>query len=213
MNEIALVRSLTTLTGDHEQGNYLMHTSFTQLNSIRHPGLGAWAAHALPKKATSLPANVLIGSSAGHPGSGFLPANIAPVPIPNAAAGLENTKSPSYLADDQFKHRMSLANQYDQTFKRAYDSRLIEAYDQTYREAVRLMSSPELKVFDIKQEEKRFARCTVKMRSAKDVCSRGDWFKRCCASSKLNLGRGIIIKTFSLAFRRWSKISITLSGH
>ena len=155
MNEIALVRSLTTLTGDHEQGNYLMHTSFTQLNSIRHPGLGAWAAHALPKKPGSLPSNVLIGSSAGHPGSGFLPASIAPVPIPNPSVGLENTKSPSYLADDQFKHRMSLANQYDQTFKRSFDSRLIEAYDQTYREAVKLMSSPELKVFDIKQEDEK----------------------------------------------------------
>ena len=155
MNEIALVRSLTTLTGDHEQGNYLMHTSFTQLNSIRHPGLGAWAAHALPKKPGSLPSNVLIGSSAGHPGAGFLPASIAPVPISNPSIGLENTKSPSYLADDQFKHRMSLASQYDQTFKRSYDSRLIEAYDQTYREAVKLMSSPELKVFDIKQEDEK----------------------------------------------------------
>jgi hypothetical protein len=155
MNDIALVRSLTTLTGDHEQGNYLMHTSFSQLNSIRHPALGAWAAHALPKKASNLPGNVLIGSSAGHAGAGFLPATIAPVPISNASLGLENTQSPSYLADDQFKHRMSLANQYDQTFKRAYDSRLIEAYDQTYREAVKLMSSPELKVFDIKLEDEK----------------------------------------------------------
>jgi hypothetical protein len=155
MNEIALVRSLTTMTGAHEQGNYLMHTSYMKLNSIRHPAMGAWAVHASPKRAGSLPSNVLIGSSAGHPGSGFLPAAVAPVPIYDASIGLENTQSPSYLADDQFKHRMSLANQYDQTFKRAYDSRLIDAYDQTYREALRLMSSNELEVFDIKQEDEK----------------------------------------------------------
>ena len=83
---------------------------------------------------------------------------------------------------------MSLASQYDQTFKRSYDSRLIEAYDQTYREAVKLMSSPELKVFDIKQRTKRFARCTAKTRSAKVVCSRVAWFKPECDSSKLNSG-------------------------
>ncbi len=155
MNEIALVRSLTTLTGAHEQGNYLMHTSYAMLNSIRHPAMGAWAAHTLPKRAGSLPANVLVGSSSGHPGSGFLPASLAPVPIYDASIGLENTKSPSYLEEDQFKHRMSLANQYDQTFKRAYSSRLVEAYDQTYREALKLMNSNELTVFDIKQEDEK----------------------------------------------------------
>ncbi len=155
MNEIAIVRSLTTLTGAHEQGNYLMHTSFKPLNSIRHPGLGAWASHILAKRNASLPSNVLIGSSAGHPGSGFLPAAIAPVPVSNPAVGLENTQSPSYLTEDQFKKRMSLSNQFDQKFKGAYKSRLIEAYDQTYREAVKLMSSAELKVFDIKQEDEK----------------------------------------------------------
>ncbi len=155
MNEIAIVRSLTTLTGAHEQGNYLMHTSFKPLNSIRHPALGAWASHILSKRNASLPSNVLIGSSAGHPGSGFLPAAIAPVPVSNPAVGLENTQSPSYLTDDQFKKRMSLSNQFDQKFKSAYDSRLIEAYDQTYREAVKLMSSSELKVFDIKEEDEK----------------------------------------------------------
>jgi hypothetical protein len=153
MNGIALVRSMTTETGDHEQGRYMMRTSFKPLNSIRHPGLGAWGSHVLPKTNPSLPGNVLIGSAAGHPGAGFLPASIAPVPVENAAVGLENTQSPSYLGDDQFKRRMSLANHFDASFKAAYDSQLIDAYDATYREAVRLMGSSELKVFDIKEEK------------------------------------------------------------
>jgi hypothetical protein len=155
MNEIAIVRSLTTLTGAHEQGNYLMHTSYKPLNSIRHPALGAWASHVLSKRNASLPSNVLVGSSAGHPGAGFLPAAIAPVPVSNPAVGLENTQSPNYLTDDQFKKRMSLSNQFDHKFKSSYNSRLIEAYDQTYREAVKLMSSSELKVFDIKEEDEK----------------------------------------------------------
>ncbi|MEZ6138873.1 MAG: DUF1501 domain-containing protein [Pirellulaceae bacterium] len=153
MNGISLIRSMTTETGAHEQGNYLMHTSYKPLNSIRHPSLGAWSGHILPKLNPSLPGNVLIGSAAGHPGAGFLPASIAPVPISNAASGLENTQSPSYLGDDQFRRRMSLANQFDSKFKSGYDSQLIQAYDETYREAVRLMASSELKVFDIKEEK------------------------------------------------------------
>jgi len=153
MNGIALIRSMTTETGAHEQGRYIMQTSYKPLNSIRHPGLGAWTNHVLGKQNLSLPGNVLIGSAAGHPGSGFLPAALAPVPVGDPAIGLENTKSPSYLTDDQFRLRMSLANQFDARFKGSTKSHLVEAYDQTYREAVRLMGSSELKAFEISEEK------------------------------------------------------------
>ncbi len=155
LNGISLIRSLTTETADHEQGKYLMRTSYKPLNSIRHPGLGAWANHIHERANKHLPGNVLLGSSAGHPGAGFLPASIAPVPVPNSANGLQNTKSPPYLADDQFKRRMSLASQFDASFRSKNDSQLIDAYDQTVREAVRLMGSAELKVFDINAEKEQ----------------------------------------------------------
>ena len=153
MNGIALVRSLTTETGAHEQGRYIMRTSYKPLNSIRHPGLGAWSGHILDKRNRNLPGNVLVGSAAGHPGAGFLPASISPVPIPNPAAGLQNTKSPSYMTDDQLKKRLGLAVRFDAKFKGKYESQLVDAYDATYREAVRLMGSSELAAFDIKQEK------------------------------------------------------------
>lgn len=152
MNGIALVRSMTTETGAHEQGTYIMRTSYKPLNSIRHPGLGAWAGHLLERSNPNLPGNVLIGPATGHPSAGFLPAALAPVPISDASAGLENTQSPSYLSDKQFRARMALARQFDSKFKSQYQSQLIDAYDQTYREAVQLMGSSELSAFDITQE-------------------------------------------------------------
>lgn len=155
MHGMALIRSLTTETGAHEQGKYLMRTSYKPLNSIRHPGLGAWSSHVLGKTNASLPGNVLIGNSVEHPGSGFLPASIAPVPVSNPEAGLQNTKGPSYLADDQFRKRMALSRSFDSKFQTEFKSGLIDAYDETYKEAVRLMSSSELNVFDIKQEDEK----------------------------------------------------------
>ena len=152
MNGIALVRSMSTETGAHEQGTYIMRTSYKPLNSIRHPGLGAWAGHVLERSNPNLPGNVLIGPATGHPSAGFLPAALAPVPISDATVGLENTQQPSYLSDKQFRARMALARQFDTSFNAQYQSQLIEAYDQTYREAVRLMGSSELKAFDISQE-------------------------------------------------------------
>ena len=42
IDRLAIVRSLTTKTGDHEQGEYLMRTSYEQIASERHPSLGPW---------------------------------------------------------------------------------------------------------------------------------------------------------------------------
>ncbi len=39
---IAVVRSLSTETGAHDKGKYLMRTAYNQLNSIQHPAMGAW---------------------------------------------------------------------------------------------------------------------------------------------------------------------------
>ncbi|MEM0970886.1 MAG: DUF1501 domain-containing protein, partial [Verrucomicrobiota bacterium] len=40
-DKLAIVNSLTSTAGAHSQGNYLMHTSYEQRATIRHPGLGA----------------------------------------------------------------------------------------------------------------------------------------------------------------------------
>ena len=40
MDKVALVRSLKTNQGAHEQGNYYMHTSYAPRNTIKHPAMG-----------------------------------------------------------------------------------------------------------------------------------------------------------------------------
>ncbi len=192
---LAVVRSLTTTTGAHEDGKYIMHTSYKLLNSIRHPALGAWAAHLSPKHKDNLPTNVLVGSAAGHPGSGFLPAAIAPVPIPNPALGLENTQSPAYLAENQFKKRMSLARSFDEPFQRRYEgSSEIEAYDQTYREAVKLMGSSQLSAFGIKEETEAVRKAYGENSFGQGCLLARRLVEKACDSLRSNSARGIIIK-------------------
>ncbi len=93
-DKLAVVRSLYTETGDHQQGRYLMRTSYKEIASIRHPGLGAWAMRLQGRRNKTLPDNVTIGVEARHPGAGFLDPSLSPIPIGDPAAGLQNTKSP-----------------------------------------------------------------------------------------------------------------------
>jgi hypothetical protein len=69
-DRLAVIRSMTTETGAHEQGTYLMRTSYPQINSIRHPSLGSWALQVKGKRSRDLPGYVLVGNGNEHPGCG-----------------------------------------------------------------------------------------------------------------------------------------------
>ncbi len=99
-----------------------------------------------------LPGNYLIGGGNRHPGAGFLEPSLSPVPIANAAAGLQNTTLPKYLPPELFSRRLMLASKFDEAFQTKRANSQVEAYNQLYGEATRLMGSEHLKVFDIKEE-------------------------------------------------------------
>ena len=80
-DRLAVIRSMTTETGDHGQGTYLMRTSYSQINSIVHPSMGSWTLHVKGKQSRDLPGYVLVGNGNEHPGAGFLDASLTPVPI------------------------------------------------------------------------------------------------------------------------------------
>lgn len=153
-NHLAVVRSLHTETGDHDQGRYLMRTSYKEIASIRHPSLGSWIQKARgPRGERSLPDNVVIGGDARHPGAGFLDPAFTPVPIGDPRQGLQNTKQPEYLKEDSLERRMKLIDAFDADFRKAYPQKQVEAYNEFYRQARQLMSSSDLKAFDISKED------------------------------------------------------------
>lgn len=151
-DRLAVIRSMTTETGAHEQATYVLRTSYPQINSIRHPALGSWALHVAGKTSHDLPGYVLVGNANEHPGCGFLDPAVTPVPVADPGLGLENTVRPAYLSETNFRRRLALAERVDRDFHKRYPGPQIEAYDQMYKDAVRLMGSVDLAAFDIAQE-------------------------------------------------------------
>ena len=152
-DRLAMIRSLSTETGAHEQGRYLMRTSYPMINSIRHPALGAWVVHGMGKISRDLPGYVLVGNGNEHPGAGFLDPALTPVPVADPTKGLENTKRPRYLSEENFDRRLALADRIDRDFKDRYAGQQLDAYNQLYKDAVRLMGSVDLQAFDIAREK------------------------------------------------------------
>lgn len=154
-DRLAVIRSMSTETGDHEQGTYLMRTGYKKINSIQHPGLAAWTTMSLGPVSKTLPPSVLVGNGNEHPNAGFLDPKYLPVPVADANRGLENIKSPDYLSEDNFKRRLLLARKFDTTFQNKFEGAELEAYNELYRQAVKFMGSKDLDAFDIKKEPEK----------------------------------------------------------
>ena len=151
-NRLAIVRGMTTETGAHEPGQYLMKTSYEEIASTRHPFLGSWLQRIDGKLNNDLPGSVVVGGANRHPGAGWLGADYAPAPVGDPNAGLQNTKAPKYLREAHFDKRLRLTTKFERAFKSRHKQAAVGDYVEFYREATKLMKSKDLLAFDISEE-------------------------------------------------------------
>jgi len=148
-DKMVVCRSLSTETGAHEQGRYIMRTNYKPIATIKHPGFASWLHKQAGRIHKELPASVQIG---GGEGPGYLGSAYAPVPIGNPTAGLQNTKFPEYLTDEHFDKRMELSAGFDRDFRARAKTNEVNGYDALYQEAIGLLRSKDLEAFDISKE-------------------------------------------------------------
>ena len=152
MDRFAVVNSMNSTQGAHEQGNYYMHTSYTLRGTIRHPAMGAWMLKFNGKGNPMLPGNVVIGNGSRHPGSGFFEAKFSPLMLNNPEEGLQNSKRNESVNEAAFNRRLDIARHLDAPFHKEFKRKNVRAYRDLYDEALTLMKSEDLKAFDLSAE-------------------------------------------------------------
>lgn len=173
MNNLAIIRSLSTSEGDHGRGTQLMHTSYTPNPAIAFPALGSIAAHEIPKldgyRDISLPNYITVG---GGPmgGPGFLGMTYAPFTVQNPGTPPENIRAPQSLGSgddltDRIRRRQRLFYELENQFMygraphmstsiedRARFADASKAHRDIYYKGFSLVASKEGQVFDLKGE-------------------------------------------------------------
>lgn len=152
MHHVSLVRSMTSTQGIHDRGTYLAHTSYFMTPTITHPSLGSWAVKLLGSANAVLPGNILINGSPQHPRSGYMPTHLAPLPIVDPGAGLQNSALLAKIGESDFERRAALAQAMGARFVQQTPHRDAAAYLKVQEDAVALMKSQDLKVFNISRE-------------------------------------------------------------
>lgn len=152
-HHLGIVNSLMSKTGAHQQGNYLMHTSYEMRGTIKHPAMGAWLLKFQGKDNPTLPASVVIGGASRHPGAGFFESSFGPVAIGDPNKGLQNVAT--RLQEEDFEYRLGLSEKLGSSFRERYEKKAVRSYASAYDDAVRLMKSPDLEAFDLTKESEK----------------------------------------------------------
>ncbi len=153
-DKMAIIRSLTSKTGAHQQANYFMHTAYEQRATIRHPGMGAWMLKYRGKLNNNLPGSVFVGGNSRIlGGAGFFGPQFEPLALKDPKSGLKNSVRRGDMTEEDFEQRLKLANTFDKEFRNTYDLEKVRAYTTMYDDAVRIMKSEDLKVFKLEDEE------------------------------------------------------------
>lgn len=154
MDKICIIRSMSSINGAHDRGQYVMHRSYAPRGTIVHPTLGAWTMKMRGRKNSDIPGFVTVGGGSANASAGFFGVKYAGVPLGRADEGLKDSVRADSVTEVDFDRRLKLADALNQKFHQQHRNVQADSYDALYEEAVRLMRSDDLKAFDIKLEPK-----------------------------------------------------------
>ncbi len=151
-DKMCVINSMTSTQGAHEQGQYMLHSSYSQRGTITHPSIGAWVVRLKGRQNSTLPGFVSVGGNPKNASSGFMGAEFSGVPLGRASEGLKDSKRAHTVSAEDFEQRLAIADALNKEFHEKYNVPQVKAYESLYDEAVKLMQSADLKAFDIDRE-------------------------------------------------------------
>jgi len=152
LDKVCVLRSLNSNQGVHYSAYYYMHTSYHLQGTLRHPHFGAWVMSLLGKANPRLPGNIQVLGGSRQVNHGFMEPRHGPLKIDDPDAGLPNSRLLPGVTGETLQRRIALANLADRSFCQQFQHRQVQAFTDSYAEAVQLMASDDLEAFDISKE-------------------------------------------------------------
>ena len=160
MNDLAIVRSLSTKEGEHGLATRLMLTGYAaQQAAVRYPSLGSLLAKELGSDESDLP-NFISLSPFRMVDAGFLGPNYAPLTVsgasndPNTRANLalEDLVPPRDRGDAALKDQFDILRFMTREFDKDASAEAVKAHRASYAKAMRMVETQARKAFELDQE-------------------------------------------------------------
>ncbi|HJT78098.1 MAG TPA: DUF1501 domain-containing protein [Gemmataceae bacterium] len=154
MGSVALVRSVMSKEGDHERGTYTLKTGHRPDPTIMYPSIGAVCCHELPVGKTDIPRHISILPSQWPGRGGFLGDDYDAFKIDDPMHEIPDVAS--QVSPERDRQRLADLDVVERAFARGRQGR-VEAtlHQETLKNARTLMSSEQLRAFEITREPER----------------------------------------------------------
>jgi hypothetical protein len=148
LNDLAVIRSMTSKEGNHGRATYLLHTSYAPSGGIVHPGFGSLVAQQIGAADFDLPHFVSI--SGPSIGPSFLGVRYAPFVVTDPNKSPDNLLPP--VGPDRLKRRLGLLKELESPLARTGAAPLARDHQTLYDQTAQMALSPRTKAFDLDRE-------------------------------------------------------------
>jgi Protein of unknown function (DUF1501) len=151
MGSVALIRSMVSKEGDHERGTYLIKTGYRPDPTVLHPSIGAICCHELPVGRTDIPRHISILTEQRPSRGGFLGGEFDAFQVGDPKGKLPDVTSP--VPSPRELIRVEDLEVVERAFAHGRRGRVESTlHRETLARARVMMSSEQLKAFDVSQE-------------------------------------------------------------
>ena len=151
MDELSVVRSMSTIEADHTRGSYFLHTGYRPEATATHPDFGSVVSYELGAQRPELeiPAFISIGGGGGDPG--YLGMAHAPFVV-DANGQIRNARS-QWVDETRLQNRLAMLKVLENNFIESGRGDAPGAHRDVYEKAVSLMTSDQRAAFRVEQED------------------------------------------------------------
>jgi uncharacterized protein (DUF1501 family) len=150
MEQLCLIRSLTSKEGSHPRASYLLHTGYLPTASVKYPTLGSIVAKEIGPPASELPSFVRIGGGRFGDSAGLLGVDYDPFAMLAAGRPPDNTTLPT--AKDRYQRRLNLLSRLESDYANRGGRQEIADHQKVYAQAAKMITSPRMEAFQLDQE-------------------------------------------------------------
>jgi hypothetical protein len=151
MDQMTVIRSMTSREGNHGRATYLLHTSYAPSGGITHPGFGSIVAKELGQADFDLPHFVSI--SGASQGPSYLGVRHAPFVVTDPTRPPDNLATP--VGGPRLERRLDLLKELEQPLERTGAEALVKEHQTLYKQTALMVLSPRTRAFDLDSEPDR----------------------------------------------------------
>jgi hypothetical protein len=171
MDDLTLIRSMSTREGDHTRATFLLRTGYLPQGPVQYPTLGSLLSRELGREESELPNFVSITpfrffSPAAY-GPGFLGPQYAPLVVGETgsqnyvnldedafeeALRVPNLTRPDNIEDPRAASRLALFHEMESEFIARHRAAGPLSHQSAYRQAIRMMESSAVRAFELDEE-------------------------------------------------------------